>query len=78
MNGTTNDQFVHLFGQPSRLYFLILGTLVVLLGIALIYLIRKAWNDRETIKDFGANDLFIIVGRALILILAFTAIFNIR
>jgi hypothetical protein len=78
MNGTTNDQFIHLFGQPSRLYYLILGTLVVLLGIALIYLIRKAWNDRENIKDFGANNLFIVVGRALILILAFTAIFNIR
>jgi hypothetical protein len=78
MNGSTSNQFILLFGQPSRLYYLILGTLIVLLGLALIYLIRKAWNDRELIKDFGANDLFIIVGRALILILAFTAIFNIR
>ena len=56
MNGSTNDQFIQLFGQPSRLYFFLLATLVCFLGIGLIVVMRKGWRDRIRLNDFSHFD----------------------
>lgn len=77
MNGTTKDQFSAIAGiAPGSLYGYFSWLLIMTIFIVVVMVIIRSWNDREKNSDWTPLDLFLTVGRALVLALFITAIFQ--
>lgn len=76
MNSATREQFGVYFGNPSSLFQTLVVMLAVVLGVALLLIIKKSWNDVRTDSDFDESDFITNVVRGLALLLIFALIFR--
>lgn len=76
MNSATREQFAIYFGNPSLLFQTLVVMLAVVLGVALILIIKKSWTDVRTDSDFDESDFITTVMRGLALLLVFALIFR--
>lgn len=76
MNDATREQFTIYWGNPNLLFQILVVTLAVMLGIALILIIKKSWSDVRTDSDYDESDFITTVMRGLIMLLIFALIFR--
>lgn len=76
MNNATREQFTIYFGNPNWLFQTLVVMLAVMLGVALLLIIKKSWNDVRTDSDYDESDFITTVMRGLVLLLIFALIFR--
>lgn len=77
MNATSIDQFSSVAGTgPGTLYGYLSWLLIMAAFVVIVFVVIRTWNDREKHSDWTPVDLFLTVGRALVLAFFITAIFQ--